>query len=422
MKNINQTKNNLSNSIKVAITCSALLLGGCSLFAIDAPKGDVREIAQVQAAIEKKQLSMVTVFNKNTVGEGYANFRIPALAVAKNGDLLAFAEGRRVQSDHTKGPLVLRRSEDDGKTWQALQIIVQHGGDSLNNPTPVVLNDGKVLVMYQRFPENYHSRAIFHEGVGFVDAGHQGAKVQTNHLITSEDNGKTWSEPIDVTVQTKRLAPVNANFTGPGPAMVMTKGKYTGRIIVPSCDFTSEGGDRVFRSYATYSDDNGKTWKISDYAPNQSGISANETQMVELNDGRVMMNVRARGNRMLAFSSDGGETWSQLTPQKDLPDSGAMGSVIRYDLPNSKDILLHSGSTTRLKNRRSRGAVYASFDSGESWPQHQVYHPGSFDYSSIARLPNGDIGILGEFDFGVKGRFNDIRFVRAKLDWLLSKE
>ncbi len=407
--------------MKTLLTCSALLLGGCSLFAIDAPKGDVNEIAQVQSAIEDHQLSLVTVFNKNTVGEDYANFRIPALVVAKNGDLLAFAEGRRVQSDHTKGPLVLRRSEDGGKTWQALQIIVQHGSDSLNNPTPVVLAGGEILVMYQRFPENYHSRAIFHEGIGFVDSGHKGEKVQTNHLITSNDNGKTWSAPVDVTAQTKRVAPVNASFTGPGPALVMSKGKYAGRIIVPSCDFTGEGGDRIFRSYATYSDNHGKTWKISDYAQNQSGISANETQMVELNDGHLMMDVRAKGNRMLAFSNDGGETWSQLTPQKDLPDSGAMGSVIRYDLPNGNDILLHSGSTTRLKNRRSRGAVYASFDSGKSWPQHQVYHAGSFDYSSIVRLPNGDIGILGEFDFGVNGRFNDIRFVRAKLDWLLGK-
>tara|TARA_R110002167_G_scaffold91458_1_gene246029 strand:+ start:79022 stop:80287 length:1266 start_codon:yes stop_codon:yes gene_type:complete len=421
MKQNIQTKSKLSNSIQAALTCSLLLLGGCADKTLVSAKVNVNEKAQVQSAIENNQLSMITVFNKNTVGEGYANFRIPALAVAQNGDLLAFAEGRRIRSDHTKGPLVLRRSEDGGVTWKALEIIVKHGNDSLNNPTPVVLENGEILVIYQRFPEGYHSRALPHEGIAFVEAGHKGAKVQTNHLISSEDNGKTWSAPIDITIETKRLAPVIANFTGPGPGLVMTKGKYAGRIIVPSCDFVGEGKNRVFSSYATYSDDQGKTWNISEHAANHSGKSADETQMVELGDGRLMMDVRAKGNRMIAFSSDGGESWSPLTPQADLPDSGAMGSVIRYELADGSDVLLHSGSTTRIKGRRSRGAVYASFDSGESWPLHKVYHPGSFDYSSIVRLPNGDIGILGEFDFGVNGKFNDIRFTRIKLDWLLSQ-
>jgi hypothetical protein len=65
--------------------------------------------------------------------------------------------------------------------------------------------------------------------------------VQINHLITSDDNDKTWSAPIDITAKTKRLAPVNANFTGSGPALVMTKGEYARRIIVPSCDFGVNG-------------------------------------------------------------------------------------------------------------------------------------------------------------------------------------
>jgi len=177
----------------------------------------------------------------------------------------------------------------------------------------------------------------------------------------------------------------------------------------------------VFRSYTTYSDDGGKTWQLGEYAANPEGFSSNETQMVELSDGRLMMNVRAIGTRYLAYSSDGGETWSELKPQPDLPDSGSMGSVIRYDLNDGTNVLLHSGSTVRIDRRRYRGAVYASFDSGESWPQHRVYHPGSYDYSSIVRLPNDDIGILGEFDFGVRGRFNDIRFVRISPEWLLGE-
>lgn len=366
---------------------------------------------------------MVTVFDKrrdlDDNGEDFANFRIPALAVTNKGTLLAFVEGRRVRSDHNKGPLVLRRSEDGGRNWLPLQLIVQHGDDSLNNPTPVVLSSGRILVIYQRFPENFHSRALSHEGVDIVRPGLTGEGVQTNHLIYSDDDGLTWSSPVDITAQTKRPAPVMVNFSGPGPGLVLQEGPYAGRILLPSCDFTGQGSKRVFSSYATYSDDDGTSWHLSQHADNPAGVSADETQMVELEGGNVMMTVRARGNRLLAYSEDGGESFSPLVVQKDLPDSGAMGSVVRWQDPKLGNVLLHSLSTTRINGRRSRGSVYMSTNEGHSWPAHRVYHPGSFDYSSIALLPNGGIGILGEFDWGVDGKFNEVRFLRIDPQWLL---
>jgi len=302
-----------------------------------------------------------------------------------------------------------------------LQVIVQHGRDSLNNPVPVILENGDILVLYQRFPEGFHSREIPAENVKFVEPGLKGTGVQTNHLIVSSDDGLTWSDPIDITDTSKRPAPVYASFFGPGPGLVLSIGKYAGRIVVPSCDFLGTDENRVFRSYSTYSNDGGTTWSIGEFATNPEGFSANETQIVELADGRLMMNVRSVGNRYLAYSSDGGETWSDLKAQADLPDSGAMGSVIRYDLDGKTNVLLHSGATVRIDRRRYRGAIYASYDSGESWPIHRVYHPGSYDYSSISLLPDGDVGVLGEFDFGVRGRFNDIRFVRIDVEWLLNE-
>lgn len=382
-----------------------------------------RERIEVDRAMASGHLDMITVFDKrrdqDVTGEGFANFRIPALAVSNEGTLLAFAEGRRVRSDHTKGPLVLRRSEDSGQSWGPLQLIVQHGHDSLNNPSPIVLLSGRILVVYQRFPENFHSRAISHEGVEFVIPGLAGEGVQTNHLIYSDDDGLTWSAPQDITAQTKRTAPVMANFTGPGPSLVLQNGPHAGRILLPSCDFTGEGRKRVFSSYATYSDDNGKSWQLGQHADNPANISADETQMVELAGGNLLMTVRARGQRMLAYSDDGGETFTPLQAQLDLPDSGAMGSVVRWHDPELGEVLLHSLSTARIKGRRSRGAIYMSTDEGHNWPAHRVYHPGSFDYSSIAVLPNGGIGVLGEFEWGVEGKFNEVRFLRIDPQWLL---
>ncbi|GAB5451183.1 MAG: sialidase family protein [Halioglobus sp.] len=409
--------------IRISLVLSAFLwLTACGSFPSDSASYK-KEQREVERAIAGGQLKMITVFDKrrdlDASGEGFANFRIPALSVSQQGTLLAFVEGRRVRSDHNKGPLVLRRSEDGGKSWGPLQLIVQHGQDSLNNPTPVVLPSGRILVVYQRFPEDFHSRALPHERVAMVRPGLDGDGVQTNHLIYSDDDGVTWSEPLDITAQSKRPAPVMANFSGPGPGLRLQEGPNAGRILLPSCDFTGEGKGREFRSYATYSDDDGITWLMGQQAENPASISADETQLVELKGGKLLMTVRARGQRMLAYSNDGGETFTPLKIQMDLPDSGAMGSAARLQDSALGDVLLHSLSTTRINGRRSRGAVYMSTDEGYNWQGHRVYHPGSFDYSSIALLPDGDIGILGEFDWGVEGKFNEVRFVRVDPQWLL---
>ena len=208
-------------------------------------------------------IAVVNVFTPQTE-EAYANVRIPALAVSKEGTLLAFAEGRRVQSDHNKGPLVLRRSEDGGRTWNEIQVIAEHGNDSLNNPTPVVLANGRILVVYQCFRETFHSRAIPKEDVQMAPAGLEGEEVQRNYIVYSDDDGVSWSAPRDITAQIKRPAPIICNFTGPGPGLVMKHGGHAGRIILPSCDFEIVDGKRVFRSYVTWSDDNGETWQIRD--------------------------------------------------------------------------------------------------------------------------------------------------------------
>src|SRR5687767_765425 len=70
---------------------------------------------------------------------GYHTFRIPALVVATNGALLAFAEGRKISaSDSGKIDLILKRSLDGGASWQPLQIVRAGGDDVAGNPAPVV--------------------------------------------------------------------------------------------------------------------------------------------------------------------------------------------------------------------------------------------------------------------------------------------
>ena len=87
-------------------------------------------------------------------GQEYPSVRIPAL-VRTGGTLLALAEGRQRNADHAGNDIVLKRSEDDGRTWSALQVVLaEEGPASFNNPLAVVLpsgpHEGRVLLMVQR--------------------------------------------------------------------------------------------------------------------------------------------------------------------------------------------------------------------------------------------------------------------------------
>ena len=71
--------------------------------------------------------------------EGHKIYRIPAILGLPNGNLLAFAEGR-VQNSADFGDinLVMKKSMDQGKSWSALQILVDVDKLQAGNPAPVV--------------------------------------------------------------------------------------------------------------------------------------------------------------------------------------------------------------------------------------------------------------------------------------------
>ena len=164
---------------------------------------------------------------------------------------------------------------------------------------------------------------------------------------------------------------------------------------------TKEGHD--FIVYSTWSDDNGLTWKAGEKAiPTDAGVGGNEVQIVEISNNTLLINTRtskAVGCRALAYSYDGGSTWSKLILEPKLPDTGCMGSMINY-INGGKRVLLVVTSTSRVeKNRRGKAMLFKSLDEGKTWSQVDVLYSKTFDYSSLQQLPNGNIGMLGEYDF-----------------------
>lgn len=346
--------------------------------------------------------------------DGFRSIRIPSVLVTKAGTVLAFAEGRAAEADQARNKIILKRSGDGGRTWGKLAIIAEDGDRALNNPCAVLeRQSGRILVMYQSYPAGVGERS------GRITPGFEGELIVRTWLISSDDDGITWSKPGDLTRQTKRERTVTTVASGPGIGIQLRHGRHAGRLLIPF----NEGPFGLWNIYAVYSDDQGKTWRMGEVAP--GGLidtpnggqtsTVNEAQLVELEDGRVRFNVRrwsGKAVRKTCVSGDGGVTWSKVEDAPELRDPSCMGSIFRYSDPadGARSRILYSGPQS---TRRDTGTVFLSYDEGKTWPVRRVLYEGSFAYSCLTALPDGTIGCLFETD--------DTRrmvFARFSLDWL----
>ena len=226
--------------------------------------------------------------------DGFKSVRIPSVVVTKQGTVLAFAEGRAANADQAQNKIVLKRSSDGGKTFGKIAVIGEDGDRALNNPCAVVeRTSGLVLLMYQSYP------AAVGERSGKIQTGYDGDLVVRNFLITSADDGVTWSKPRDLTRETKRAETVTTLAGGPGIGIQLRHGRHAGRLLFPF----NEGPFGLWNIYIIYSDDQGKTWAMGEVAPGglieapKGGKVSivNEAQVVELADGSTRFNVRPVG-------------------------------------------------------------------------------------------------------------------------------
>lgn len=332
---------------------------------------------------------------------GYHTYRIPALIVTKKGTLLAFCEGRKTgRGDHGDLDMVLRRSTDGGKTWMPMQLVYEEGGSkkiTIGNPCPVVdQSNGRIWLPFCRDNDDV--------------------------LMTySDDDGMTWAKPREITKSVKK-SHWGWYATGPGIGIQLTKGPYKGRLVIP-CDHKTRGKNPTFYSHVIYSDDHGVTWKLGGVTDKHM----NECQVVELNDGRLMLNMRNywgnhgkradRGKmRAVTISRDGGETWGPLHFDRTLIEPICQASLLKLPT-SSKQAATHLiFSNPASKTRRHQLTVRVSRDSGKTWPVAKVLHQGPAAYSCLTVLPDGTIGCL--YEGGTKHAYEKIIFVRFPLNWL----
>ena len=325
--------------------------------------------------------------------DGYHTYRIPGLVVSTKGTLLAFCEGRKTgRSDHGDLDLMLKRSEDGGKTWSDQQIVHEEGGTAnitIGNPCPVV--DETTGTIWLPFCRNNDRVFMTH----------------------STDDGKTWAKPVEITGNVKDPA-WGWYATGPGHGIQLDTGQHRGRLVVP-CDCGDSKGwgqwDQKGRSLMIYSDDHGKAWLRGEI----TAKGMNECEVVELADGSLLVSMRnyhGKNRRAFAVSKDGGQSWSEPEHHDQVYCPTCQSSIHRFSL-EPKNIILYSGPGGSGRNNLT---VRASYDEGKTWPVAKVLQEGPSAYSDLAVLPGGTIACL--YETGEKGAYETITFARFSLEWL----
>jgi sialidase-1 len=344
---------------------------------------------------------------------GYNRYRIPSLIVTKQGTLLAFCEGR-TSGDSGDIDTLVRRSEDCGTTWSKPELVWSDGSNTFGNPCPVVdQSTGRIYLLstWNLGTDNESEIIAF-----------KSKDVRHPYVCYSDDDGKSWSEPVCIS-DSARLDDWGWYATGPGIGIQIKRGKYAGRLVIPANHSYTETRENVFRrndnygygSHVIYSDNHGKTWQISE----SIRPGCNESQVVKLSDGSLMINMRsynAKQCRAVSISKDGGEHWSEITHDPALIEPVCQASMITYSSSSNDNNIWVLFSNPADKKSRIRMTVRLSYDDGETWPVSKILHEGPAAYSCLAVLPSGEIACFYEGD--ENNSYESMIFEKFSLGWL----
>ncbi len=337
--------------------------------------------AQESSASWAEGLTVVQDLFEPSMKEGVSCYRIPALVTAPNGDLIAAIDERVLSCGDLKWNkdinIAIRRSADRGKTWSPIETIVDFPlGQSASDPSMIVdKSTGEIFLFYN-----------------YMDLDKE-KDVYYFHVISSRDNGKTWSAPRDITPEISE-----ASWKHDFKFITSGRGTYTSDGQLLHTIVNLEKGLFVFAS-----DDHGQSWRLINH-PLKPG---DESKIVELPDGTWMVNSRVNeaGIRYIHTSADKGQTWT-TRPDSALVDPGCNASISRYG-----DLLLFS-NVANEKERRDL-TVKLSNDQGKTWPIEKRIYTGSAAYSSMSVLDDGSVALFFE-----RNDYQTNSIVVFTLEWL----
>ncbi|MFD6190751.1 exo-alpha-sialidase [Streptomyces sp. NPDC060275] len=342
-----------------------------------------------------------------TAGTGSPYYRIPALTRTTKGTLLAAYDARPTLGDLPGNiGVVLRRSTDGGATWQAQQVVRKDAAPKgYGDPSLLVDREtGRVFVFYAASV----NQGFFGSATGNDESDPDVLQADYSY---SDDDGLTWRhERITADIKDPAWAGM---FAASGEGIQLRHGAHKGRLIQQYA-IRKDGANYAV---SAYSDDHGATWKMG----TPVGPGGDENKTVELSDGRVMLNNRSRPYRTVAYSTDGGVTYSSFQQDTELPDPANNGSVTRFapnvaaSHPRASWLMFSNTATT---GSRSNLTVRLSCDNGQNWPVRRTVESGAAAYSTLTPLgdgtgPNPGMGLLWE-----RGNVDHISYSSFDLKWL----
>ncbi len=363
------------------------------------------EVSSVSLDGEEAPLKVVHKVESHYLGvgvrhagdDGVAAFRIPGLVTSNKGTLLGVYDVRHNSSADLQEhiDIGLSRSTDGGQTWERMRIPMAFGE---SGGLPKAQNGvGDPAILVDRQTGSLWIVAVWTHGMGKarawtssqpgLDAEHTGQLV----MVRSDDDGMTWSDPINVTEQVKDPT-WHFLLQGPGRGISMDDG-----TLVFACQYID--ADRIPNASIIYSQDHGQTWHIG----NCAYANTTEAQVVELEPGVLMLNMRNNdgSGRIVSVTSDLGQTWTEHASSRSaLQEPVCMASLIRVKAEENalgQDLLLFSNPNTRRGRRNI--TIKASLDGGNTWlEENQLLLDAGYDwgYSCLTLVDPETVGILYE--------------------------
>lgn len=319
--------------------------------------------------------------------DGVAAYRIPGLVTSKKGTLIATYDIRHNNAYDLQGDIDvgISRSTDGGLTWGPMITAMdmgEYGGlpqdvNGIGDPCIVVDEVTGDILLFAAWTHGGKAgqAAWWTAGDGFEPA-------QTPQLMMSrsQDDGLTWSTPVNLTRQIKQEA-WHFTFQGPGRGITMADGT----LVVP---FQHQEADRTPAAGIIYSTDRGATWHIHEYAK----INTTESQVAEVEPGVLMLNMRdnRKTGRAVYVTRDFGRTWAPHASDGQLVEPVCMASLLKEG-----NLLLFS-NPSHPEHRRNL-TIQISEDGGVTWTRRLLVDEGySWGYSCLTMIDKNTVGILYE--------------------------